>query len=412
MKILVINTLYESYVLDFYSRNPGIEDMSYNEQKIILERDGFAWNGVWNKPFEKLGVHAENIYANVNSLQNAWAKENLGNIPDINTIIEEQIKKIQPEIIFIDTVFIYDNKWIDEIKRKYSFVRIVIGYVCSPSYHISDINHYDFIFTCLESIKKELLESNIKSAFLPHAFNPELLNIVINKEAKEEICFYGGFVRGAMGHGYREDVLTDIINTDTKIDIFSEMSEVSVLKDVVLIKSKKILFSVYNFLKAVKLPKGALNKLPYYSRISNWEDFKSEMFNGKLKKAIKKAKYGMSLYHTMLGYKCVLNIHGDLAKNEAANMRMFEVTGMGRLLITDWKPNLHLFFEDGKEVLSFKNSAECIEKIEWVKRNPEAAALIAKAGQQRTLKTHNFDLRAESMLKELRLSGLLETVKN
>lgn len=413
MNILIINTLYETYVNDFYFRNSEVRDKTYGEQITAIENDGFAWNGVWNKPFRKLGLHAESIYSNVGSLQNAWARENLKDIPaSADIIIEEQIKKIRPEIIFIDTVLKFDNTWIEQIKHKYPFVKIVIGYVCSPSYNTRDINRYDLIFTCLESIKKELNESAIRSSFLPHAFNPELLEKITDAPAREEICFYGGFVRGAMGHGYRENVLTDIINSGITIDIFSEMAEVSVVKDIISIKSKKALFNIYNLLKTLSIPQKFLDRLPYFTRIAGWDDFKAEMFNSKLKKAIKKARYGMPLYHKMLEYNCVLNIHGDLAKNEAANMRMFEVTGAGRLLITDWKPNLHLFFEDGKEILSFKNSAECVEKIEWARNNPEAARLIAKAGQKRTLKFHNFDIRAEAILNELRSNGLLGSANN
>lgn len=409
MNILIINTLYATYVDDFYLRNPEISNKSYDEQKTAIENDGFAWNGVWNKPFSKLGFHTESIYSNVGDMQNAWARENLKDIPAPHIIIEEQIKKFQPGIIFIDTVLKFDNVWIEQIKQKYSSVKMVIGYVCSPSYDTKNINKYDLIFTCLESIKNELIESGIKSSFLPHAFNPELLD-KINASVKQEICFYGGFVRGALGHGYRENVLTDIINNGIKIDIFSEMADVSVLKDILLIKSKKTLFNLYNFLKALSIPIKFLDRLPYFTRVAGWDDFKSEMFNSKLKKAIKKARYGIPLYNKMLEYNCVLNIHGDLAKDEAANMRMFEVTGAGRLLITDWKPNLHLFFEDGKEILSFKNSAECLEKIEWARNNTEAARLIARAGQNKTLKYHNFDLRAEAIIKELRASGLLKSV--
>lgn len=71
-------------------------------------------------------------------------------------------------------------------------------------------------------------------------------------------------------------------------------------------------------------------------------------------------------------------------------MRMFEVTGMGRCLLTDWKPNIEYFFKDGVEVLTYKTVEECIEKIQWIISNPEKALEIGKAGQARTLHDHTY----------------------
>jgi len=405
MKLLLINNLYTSYIEDFYNRNKGLSEKAYAIQKKALGDDAFAWNGVWNEPFEKLGFTVENICANVKPLQYTWAKEN--GFSTESNVLFHQIERFQPDYLFIDDIFKFDNKWIAAVKEQFPFIKLIIGYVCSPSYHVENITGYDFIFTCLEAIKNELIANNIKSAFLPHAFNSKILNELKDVDPNKEICFYGGFVRGAHWHGYREEVLTDIFNQGTQIDIYSDIVNVSVLKDFITIKSKKILFKSYSFLKAIRVPKAILKLIPFYSRVDNWEDFKAKSFDRNLKRTIKRAKYGLPLYQTMLNYRSVLNIHGDVAKNEAANMRMFEVTGAGRLLITDWKPNLHLFFEDGKEVLSFKNSKECVEKIKWAKDHPKEAMEIARAGQLRTLKEHNFDLRAESFIQQLKVHGLI-----
>jgi len=55
------------------------------------------------------------------------------------------------------------------------------------------------------------------------------------------------------------------------------------------------------------------------------------------------------MYKALSRAKIGFNIHADIASDYAANMRMFEVTGVGSCLITDWKPNLHELFEDGEE---------------------------------------------------------------
>ena len=48
----------------------------------------------------------------------------------------------------------------------------------------------------------------------------------------------------------------------------------------------------------------------------------------------------------------------DIAKNETANMRIFEATGCGSLLLTEQRDNLCDFFEPEREVVTFSNEGE------------------------------------------------------
>ncbi len=99
------------------------------------------------------------------------------------------------------------------------------------------------------------------------------------------------------------------------------------------------------------------------------------------------------------------NIHGEIAKGCAGNLRLFEATGVGTCLITDWKRNLSELFEPEKEVITYKTKEECIEKIKWLLMNPLETQKIAKAGQARTLKDHTTENRAE-LIHELLKSNL------
>jgi spore maturation protein CgeB len=75
-------------------------------------------------------------------------------------------------------------------------------------------------------------------------------------------------------------------------------------------------------------------------------------------------------------------------------MRLYEATGVGSCLLTDWKSNLGELFEDGVEVVSYKSADECIEKVDYLLANEDARRAIATAGQRRTLRDHSFDNRA------------------
>ncbi len=89
------------------------------------------------------------------------------------------------------------------------------------------------------------------------------------------------------------------------------------------------------------------------------------------------------------------NIHGDLAGDYAANVRMFEVAGAGALLVTDHKKNIRDLYEPDVEILTYSSIEECIEKLKWAIGHPVEAGRIAAAGQKRTLIDHSVERRVD-----------------
>ncbi len=90
--------------------------------------------------------------------------------------------------------------------------------------------------------------------------------------------------------------------------------------------------------------------------------------------------------------RITLNSHGDSVK-QAGNMRLFEATGMGSLLLTDYKPNMSDYFEEGKEVITYKSHADAIDKATYFINHPEEASAIAKNGQSRVFSQYNTENR-------------------
>ena len=62
--------------------------------------------------------------------------------------------------------------------------------------------------------------------------------------------------------------------------------------------------------------------------------------------------------------RITLNRHADIAGIYAGNKRLFDATGAGCLLITDWKTNLSEMFDPGKEVVTYRTPEECVETIQ------------------------------------------------
>ena len=108
------------------------------------------------------------------------------------------------------------------------------------------------------------------------------------------------------------------------------------------------------------------------------------------------------MYGILQESRITLNYHIDLAENYANNLRLFEATGMGTLLLTDTKSNLHELFEPGKEVAVYSSPEECVELARYYVEHESERDAIAKAGQRRTLRDHTYKLRMRE------LSALLE----
>ena len=94
-----------------------------------------------------------------------------------------------------------------------------------------------------------------------------------------------------------------------------------------------------------------------------------------------------NILHTSL---ITLNHHVDVAGDYAGNVRLFEATGTGTLLVTDWKTNLHKMFVPGKEVVAYRSPEECVEMVQYYLEHDEERGAIAHAGQQRTLRDHTY----------------------
>jgi len=107
--------------------------------------------------------------------------------------------------------------------------------------------------------------------------------------------------------------------------------------------------------------------------------------------------WGREMYQILCNSKITLNHHGDIAPY-ANNCRLYEATGVGILLITDWKENLHEMFEPGKEVVAYRNAEECAEFIQYYLEHDEEREAIAQAGQERTLREHTWFHRMQELV--------------
>src|SRR5207253_761325 len=108
--------------------------------------------------------------------------------------------------------------------------------------------------------------------------------------------------------------------------------------------------------------------------------------------------WGADMYQVLRRSKITLNSHIDMAGREAGNMRLFEATGVGAFLLTDFKDNLHTLFEPDREVAVWRSVDDCLSVIERAIGDADGRATIARAGQARTMAQHTYRHRAAEIL--------------
>jgi hypothetical protein len=84
--------------------------------------------------------------------------------------------------------------------------------------------------------------------------------------------------------------------------------------------------------------------------------------------------------------------------------RDFEVPMSGGLYLTEYHEELTPFYEIGREIVTYKNFDDLVEKIRWLLSHPDEARTIRTAGYARALREHTWEKRFERVF---RLMGVL-----
>ena len=386
--------LYPSYVDYFYRKNPGLREKTYAEQKAALDFDSFGQADYISCMLTPLGYSVMEIRLNVEPLQRAWARENSLNLKTagLSGIALEQIKRFKPDIVLFAG---QDKEFLSNIRSGAPSVRLVIGFSGSAVPPTDIFRQMDLVLSCAPEAVQYLRETGIKAVQLQHGFDPRIISRLDEGAKRIDFSFVGQLIRNTRFHLNRERVLEKIASL-TDIAIYSTSSEFGFLDDI------KTLFKVgaYRGLQVMKtagIPKTVISAIPLLNKAAQWQSKPLLPYNRKLKKFMRPAVFGLNMFQTLRDSKIVLNIHADSSPLFASNQRLFETTGVGTCLVSDWKENIGELFEPDTEIVTYKTAGECAEKVKWLLNHPEALERIAGAGQARTLRDYTISRRGERL---------------
>lgn len=399
MRLLRITTLYPRYLAEFYRRNPGLRQDTYAAQRAALDRDAFGWADFWDEALRPKGYEVLDVFVNARALQLAWTTERLGRakagISARETALA-QAKEFRPDVVWLDVA---DDALIRSIRDEVPSLKLVLGWMGSllpdePAWHQTDL-----MLSCAPEIVAILEQRGHRAAHLHHGFDPRVESRLVSRAKRWDVSFVGQIPTGEVTHSKRA-ILLDRVRREADVAIFSPDGSPSA-RDTVKARLRGVAGTVGRGLLHAGLSERTLQRIPKLARAALDRPASARGLPRGLKSAIRPPVFGLAMFQVLRDSHATLNVHADFSPRFAGNMRLFEATGMGACLVTDWKENLADLFDLDREVVSFRDVDELVEKLRWLAANPEARSAIGEAGRKRTLRDHTFARRAE------RLDGLI-----
>jgi hypothetical protein len=231
----------------------------------------------------------------------------------------------------------------------------------------------------------------MRSVYFRHGFNPAINDRLRETEVPVEISFIGSIVRRSGFHLSRERFLLQFVES-LPLEIYSPTSQSRPIDYAKALAAAAAKYSI-TALDAVSLLSVA-RRSPLVARAERIASPFRLPVNPRLRPNLRPGVYGLEYYQTLADSNVNLNIHADTSPTHASNQRIFEATGVGTCLLTDWKPNIAEIFDPDSEVVVYRSAEEAVEKGRWLMEHPRERATIARAGQARTLRDHSFAERA------------------
>lgn len=366
MKILIVDTYYPAFLSSCYGAMPRLSSASYQQQLNDLLDPCFGTSDFYSRHLKALGCKAQDLIVNCVPLQTAWAKEAgrpfssmflqippkayripilgrlLSGLPGLLDIAIDQVREFRPDVLYCQDLSFFPGDVLQSLKKD---IGLVVGQIACPLPAESFLKGYDLILTSFPHFVDRIRALGIQSEYFRIGFDPRVLDLLGNVTKDVPVSFVGGISRN---HN-KAIPLLEYLAAETPIQFFG-----------------------------------------YGARALARRSPIRKKHHGEV--------WGLEMYRALARSKITLNRHINAADNYANNMRLYEATGVGTLLITDRKDNLGELFEVGKEVVAYSTPEEAAEMIRYYLDHPDEAEQIAKAGQARTLSEHTYKKRMEELV--------------
>jgi spore maturation protein CgeB len=387
MKILILNRDYPRFLADMYASKPELADASYADQLAARNVTLFGVADFYSRGFIACGHQAQEIHVNNPWLQAAWAREHglrtamprpaaprksgtgslLSRVKGAarrslfpiarrflprqlrwaeERVLAAQIEEIAPTVLLNQEMSYIRSRCLERITPK---TIKVVGQIASALPMGESYRRYDLIVSSLPNMVHYFKSRGARSETSRLAFDPRVLaKVGAPLERDIDVSFVGSL---SADHGDR-------------IRLIEALAE-------------QVPLQVWG---------SGVDELPKSSPI---------------RACHRGEAWGERMYRILCRSRITINQHIDLAEGYSNNMRLYEATGCGALMIVDRGRNLGELFDPSTEVVPYSSTAECVEAVRGMLTDEESRARIAAAGQRRTLAEHTYSRRTEELSRLL-----------
>ena len=350
MRVLIFDTCYRAFLDTHYAERPGLERASYQDQWQALMGRFFGTSDSYSHFLAALGHDAHEVVVNCDELQQAWAREHgikrrslaLWDRP----VVLAQAEEFRPDVVYVQDLNALSPRLLQQLRAR---TRLLVGQIASEPPPHRQLAPFQLLLTSFPHFVPRFRELGIESEYFRLGFDPRVLEHLGDSPSSADVVFVGALSRAQ--HAGGNELLARAASR------------------------LQIEFWGYD--------------------VGAWPE------NSAIRHGYRGEAWGLDMYRVLAGSKIALNRHIDVAGDFANNMRLYESTGVGTLLITDAKRNLPEFFEPETEVVTYTSEDELVEKVHHYVVNETDRRRIAQMGQERTLREHSYAHRMKEVVEIL-----------
>ena len=344
MRILVVDTCYPAFLSSHYERSPGLARRPYAEQWRALMSTFFGTADSYSHFLAAAGPNAHEVVVNCAPLQAAWAAEHRGErglVRRRRELVLDQADWWEADVVYVQDLGALSPRTLRRLGRR----RLLVGQIASELPRGAQLRPFDLVLTSFPHYVERLPRLGVDADYLRIGFDPRVLDAVGSPGVREGAVFVGALGRTQHARG---NALLECAARRAPIEFWG-----------------------YD-------QRGWAADSPIRTR-----------YRGEA--------WGLDMYRVLASARIAVNRHIDVAEDYANNMRLYEATGVGTLLLTDAKRNLGELFAVGEEVVAYEDENELVERVNHLLAHPEEAERIAAAGQARTLRDHTYAVRMRDL---------------
>lgn len=399
-RFLKIQTVESIYLKPFFKAHPEYKYLSYEQLFDLYMKKCCGWNTHYSTGLGSLGNEAWDICVNFEFLQKLWAKENGVKYTGrdwLKEILAAQLNLLRPDVLLLDDLYVLDAGFRQYLRENSPKPIKILGWRAAPTEDYSVFNDIDLMLTCTPLFARRMQEQGANVELLMHAFEPTVLDLLGPYPKRDiDFSFIGSVVLRNGFHRERFTLVKKLMER-TNLELWGSFGETipPSLKKRLAIKFGSGIDKAFRMV-------GLQDKAMATSFASNKPGPITTEMMRTFHDRIHEPVFALEYFRVLSRSKLTLNKHIDCAEEYAGNIRLFEGTGLGACLVTDWKVNLREMFEPDVEVVTYKTVEECVEKVRYLLDHESESRNIGMAGQRRTLRDHTFQNRAEQLNEIIR----------